>query len=296
MRSDDKDLIQTLTASQLYKEYERSFSEITGLPLTLRPVESWQLPHHSKRFENPFCALMADNSRSCAACLRVQQELAETASNEPKTVTCPAGLCDMAVPLRLGNRLVGFLVTGQVFRKKPTAAAFDRAAKLVSEWGIKAELQELREAFFGTRVLSTQQHDSIIKLLAIFAQHLTVLCNQIVVQQENLEPPVIKRAKAYIEEHQSDELPLSQVAKASNTSTFYFCKIFKKFTGVNFTEYVSRVRIERARGLLLNQNLRVSEIAFETGFQSLTHFNRVFKKINGQSPTEFRSRLVRAAA
>ncbi|MCI0744843.1 MAG: AraC family transcriptional regulator, partial [Verrucomicrobia subdivision 3 bacterium] len=61
--------------------------------------------------------------------------------------------------------------------------------------------------------------------------------------------------------------------------------------GVNFTEYVSRVRIEKARNLLLNPNLRISEIAYEVGFQSLTHFNRVFKKLLGQSPTEFRARL-----
>ena len=77
-----------------------------------------------------------------------------------------------------------------------------------------------------------------------------------------------------------------------NTSTFYFCKMFKKITGINFTDYVSRVRIEKSKNLLLNPNLRVSEIAFEVGFQSLTHFNRVFKKILGQSPTEYRAQLL----
>jgi AraC-like DNA-binding protein len=51
------------------------------------------------------------------------------------------------------------------------------------------------------------------------------------------------------------------------------------------------VRIEKARTLLLNPNLRISEIAYEVGFQSLTHFNRVFKKLLGQSPTEFRTHL-----
>jgi AraC-like DNA-binding protein len=76
-----------------------------------------------------------------------------------------------------------------------------------------------------------------------------------------------------------------------NASTFYFCKRFKKHTGVNFTEYVSRVRIESAKNLLLNPNLRISEIAYEVGFQSLTHFNRVFKSVVGESPTEYRAHL-----
>jgi AraC-like DNA-binding protein len=53
------------------------------------------------------------------------------------------------------------------------------------------------------------------------------------------------------------------------------------------------VRTERAKNLLLNPNLRVSEIAYEVGFQSLTHFNRVFKRILGRSPTDYRAQLSR---
>jgi AraC-like DNA-binding protein len=68
--------------------------------------------------------------------------------------------------------------------------------------------------------------------------------------------------------------------------------MFKKVTGINFTDYLSRVRIEKSKNLLLNPNLRVSEIAYEVGFQSLTHFNRVFKKILGQAPTEYRAQLL----
>jgi AraC-like DNA-binding protein len=128
-------------------------------------------------------------------------------------------------------------------------------------------------------------------LLTIFAQHLAILSNQILVRQENAEPPVITKAKKYIEEHQTEEVSLAEVAKAVNTSSFYFCKMFRKVTGINFTDYVARLRIERAKNLLLNPNLRVSEIAYEVGFQSLTHFNRVFKRILGLSPTDYRSQL-----
>jgi AraC-like DNA-binding protein len=102
---------------------------------------------------------------------------------------------------------------------------------------------------------------------------------------------VIRRAKEFIAAHQGEELRLTTVARAVNTSPFYFCKMFKKATGLNFTDYVSRLRIEKAKNLLLNRNLRVSEIAYEVGFQSLTHFNRVFKKVLGVPPTRYRTRL-----
>jgi AraC-like DNA-binding protein len=74
-------------------------------------------------------------------------------------------------------------------------------------------------------------------------------------------------------------------------STFYFRKMFKKATGLTLTDYLGRVRVEKAKNLLLNPHLRVSEIAYTVGFQSLTHFNRVFRKLTGESPTDFREKL-----
>jgi len=286
-----KNLIETLTGSRIYQDYERAFSEATGLPVALRSVDSWQLPHHGKRFENPFCAMLAQKSKACAACLQVQQKLSETATNEPRTVTCPAGLCDIAIPVRMGEQLVGYLATGQVFCKKPTEAQFNRTSKLLADWGVQSDEEDLRKAYFDTRILSTREHESIVKLLTIFAEHLSMVSNQIVLQEQNAEPPLISRAKQFISNHQAEELSLDEVAKAVHTSKFYFCKIFKKATGIHFTDYLSRVRTERAKNLLLNRNLRISEIAYEVGFQSLTHFNRVFKRILGQSPTDYRSRL-----
>ena len=287
----ENNLVERLSESKVYHDYERAFSDATGLPLRLRSVESWQLPHHGQRKENPFCAMLASKSRACAACLQVQQCLAETAKDEARTVTCAVGLSDTAVPVKLGNRLVGFLHTGQIFRKKPTNAQFEKVTQLAKEWGLEIPQQQLRDAWFKTRVMSPREHDAIVKLLEIFAEHLSDLSNQIVVQQENAEPPMITRAKQYIRENQAEELSLGQVAKAVNASSFYFCKMFKKGTGMNFTEYVCRVRIESAKNLLLNPNLRISEIAYQVGFQSLTHFNRVFKKTVGEAPTEYRAKL-----
>ncbi|HMJ91788.1 MAG TPA: helix-turn-helix domain-containing protein [Candidatus Acidoferrum sp.] len=290
----DNNLIETLCNSTIYQDYERAFYEATGLPVALRSVESWQLPHHGQRSENPFCSMLAAKSRSCAACLQVQQRLAETSRDEAQSVTCQVGLSDTAVPVKMGGQLIGFLHTGQVFRKKPTPGQFDKVARLTESWGVSADHNAMRDAYMKTRVLTPREHDSVVKLLTIFAQHLSMVSNQILVQQNHAEPPMITRAKDFIKAHQTEDLSLGQVAKAVNTSTFYFCKMFKKITGLNFTDYLSRIRIENAKNLLLNPNLRISEIAYEVGFQSLTHFNRVFKRIVGESPTEYRGQLARA--
>jgi AraC-like DNA-binding protein len=284
-------LVERLAESELYNDYERAFSEATGLPLRLRSVDSWQLPHHGQRKENRFCAIMAGKSRACAACLQVQQSLAENARETARTEMCQVGMCDTAVPVRLGEQLVGFLHTGQVFKKKPTENQFRKVVELARQWGIQNTEVEMKEAFFGARVLNQREHEAVVKLLEIFASHLSELSNQIVVQLNNAEPPMITRAKEYIKQNHAEDLSLGRVAKAVNTSTFYFCKMFKKGTGLNFTEYVSRLRIENAKNLLLNPNLRISEIAYQVGFQSLTHFNRVFKSIVGESPTNYRAKV-----
>jgi len=287
-------LIEQVSNSQIYKDYERAFNEATGLPLTLRPAEVWTFAHRGKRNRNPFCTLMSEQSRSCAACLEAQQKTSESAVDGPKTVVCFAGLCDTAVPVRLGDELLGILQTGQVRLKKPTRTGFARTARQLLAWGLKADLKRLEDAYFQTRVLTPKEYEAVVRLLAIFAQHLALVSNQLLVQQMNAEPPLITQAKQFIREHQGEELSLNAVAKAVNTSTFYFCKMFKKATGLRFTQYLSRVRVEKAKNLLLNPNLRVSEIAYGVGFQSLTHFNRVFKRVTGQSPTAYRKQLPKA--
>src|SRR2546421_639325 len=66
--SSGRALVEAMVNSRIYQEYEKAFSEATGMPVALRPVESWQLPHHGKRNENPFCQLMSQKSRACSAC------------------------------------------------------------------------------------------------------------------------------------------------------------------------------------------------------------------------------------
>ena len=150
------------------------------------------------------------------------------------------------MPVRLGERLVGFLQTGQVFRKNAHRSPIHRTARLVAEWGVEVE-PTASSGLFRHQVLSAKQHDAVVKLLSIFAQHISIVSNQILVQRKTPSRRPSPAPRQFIQENQSEDLSLGQVAKAVNTSTFYFCKMFKKSTGINFTDYVSRLRIEKAK-------------------------------------------------
>jgi YesN/AraC family two-component response regulator len=155
------------------------------------------------------------------------------------------------------------------------------------------DLKQLEEAYFSSKILGSEQYESMVRLLKVFADHLSMVSNQILVEEDNTESPLIARARDFIDRNQAEDLSLESVAKAVNTSTFYFCKMFKRATGLTFTEYLSRIRVEKAKSLLLNPHIRISEVAFEVGFQSLSQFNRVFKKITGQSPSQYRVKMTK---
>jgi len=287
-------LVEQLKRSDIYRDYAKAFRETTGLPFNLRAIEAFDLPHAGDPKENPFCALMARTNQSCAACLQLQRKVEEQAQMEPKTLRCFAGLCDSAVPVRVGDNLVAFLQTGQVLLHQPNKREFRKFTRDLIKLGVETDLKRLEEAYFQTRVLDRKQYEAMLRLLTVFAQHLASLSNQLMVSAQQSESPMVARAKAYIAEHQDEELSLRQVAGAVNTSAFYFCKMFKQATGLTFTDYLARTRIEKVKNLLLNPHKRISEAAYETGFQSLSQFNRVFRRVTGQSPTVWRAQLAHA--
>ena len=98
-------------------------------------------------------------------------------------------------------------------------------------------------------------------------------------------------AKRCIEEHLSDpELSLSLVSEALGITSAYFSALFIRESGVGFNEYVAGLRVEQAKQLLRETNLKINQIASRCGFRSASYFIVVFRKQTGLSPSEFRNR------
>ena len=295
-----REFVIQLQKSEIFRDYRRAFEATAGLPLAVRAVGTFQLPYQGSRRINPFCALMAARNKTCAACLRSQQELEQKSDAGPKTVECFAGLSESAVPVRVGEKTLAHLQTGQVLLSPPTKAGFRRITRQLDEWQTDIDRHQLETAYFQTRVMTRAQYGSVLCLLAIFAQHLSTLSNQLMVREVAAEPTAVAKARAFIAANQRETLSLGQVARAAGMSVFYFCKVFKRTTGLSFTHYVARVRVETVKQLLLSPHARVSEAAYAAGFQSLSQFNRVFRQVAGRAPSDYRAQpgmesIVRAA-
>jgi AraC-like DNA-binding protein len=221
----------------------------------------------------------------------MQQRVCEGVNGVPSTLSCALGLSETAVGVAIGNEIVLYLQTGQVFLKPPSKKQTQNALKLIGERGCGPDKADAARRYLATPVIRRKEYQACVKLLQLFAEQLGALANQIVLLQKDAEPAEITHARELIAAQYQQDVPLAAISKQVGLSTFYFCKTFKKVTGINYTHYVSRFRVEQAKNLLLNPNYRISEIAYEVGFKSLTHFNRVFLKISGESPTEYRHRL-----
>lgn len=92
-------------------------------------------------------------------------------------------------------------------------------------------------------------------------------------------------------EHYNEKLMLAEVSEKIYVSQWHVSKLLNKETGQNFSELLNGIRIRKAQDLLKNPSYRIADVADMVGFGEVNHFSKVFKKINGVSPNEFRNKI-----
>jgi AraC-like DNA-binding protein len=206
-------------------------------------------------------------------------------------ICCFAGLAEFAVPVMVGEQHVATLVGGQVFERKPTHTQFLQVARRLQAGGLYSESGQIEAAFYHTGVLPRKQIQASIQLLIIFTKLLANDVNRNLLTDHVQDQPCITSAKDFILTHASEPLYLRDVAEHVHVSRHYFCKFFKKATGMRFSEFLARTRVENAKNLLADPVLLITEAANQAGFGSLSQFNRIFHRYVGCSPTAYRASI-----
>jgi YesN/AraC family two-component response regulator len=99
----------------------------------------------------------------------------------------------------------------------------------------------------------------------------------------------ISTAIKYIEKNYSNNLSLEEVAKYINMNTSYFSNTFKKETGVYFSDFLQKIRVEKSKGLLVQPQHKIYEIAEKVGFMDEKYYFKIFKKLTGITPNQYRN-------
>lgn len=291
-------------ASRLFEEMNslpeirklmEDFRKATGMPF-LKLVA----PDHSRAFvgiedeAGPLCMLVRNSKEACQTCVDNQRNLLDRTEAESETqhANCFVGLTEFAVPVMEGRRHVATLVSGQVFLRTPTERDFAKVAARLGGGKGKRWTEKARRIFFGTPVVSAERVDAVRSLLEDFAGHLVEKAKRRTLAANPSEHPAVSAARKYVESS-GGEISLAQVLDHVHVSRFHFCKIFRKHTGLTLTEYVNRFRLTKAKELLADHSLRISDAAFTAGFGSIAQFNSLFQREVGMSPSEYRKSLSR---
>lgn len=127
------------------------------------------------------------------------------------------------------------------------------------------------------------------EMMLSFQNQLKRMINAIAVKRQNdlsgLVPKVIK----YIEENYHKNISLDDAAKEINLSYHYFSKLFKESVGKSFVDYLTELRIEKSKELLQDAAISIKEICYRTGYSDPNYYCKIFKKVTGMTPTEYRS-------
>lgn len=183
------------------------------------------------------------------------------------------------------RKYVAPVLEGRLHPRRVTGAGQTEGARALAAFDLVMELLAQQPPAYELRVRA--------QLLEIFAS-LTQQGEECQAQREKAPAQGIKMAIDFIRSHYRQQITIGQLAQLSHMSEGHFCRLFKKYTFKTPVQYINQVRLSAAMGLLLESDRKVLDVAFDTGFNSLSYFIGVFKQSMGCTPTEFRRRQSQA--
>jgi AraC-like DNA-binding protein len=285
---------RALAQAPLFHRSLVAFQRVTGLTVKVVPATTPGKPIGLGVRENTFCRRVAAQVRGgCPMCHRTQSKLLRQADAKlkPHQICCLAGIIQLAVPVVVSGKHVATLLGGKVRLHPPSIAQFQRLVPRLRQWGVAGSLGPLRRVYLATPCPAAERLRDAVRLLDLLAQ----LFAKAVVHEPPLDPPaeapLAAQVGAFVRQHLGEHLTTRRMASTLHLSEAYFCRRFHRLTGLTFHAYLARARVEAAKAALQEPETRINEIALAAGFQSASDFSRIFKAVEGVTPSAFRRQL-----
>lgn len=158
-------------------------------------------------------------------------------------------------------------------------------------------LMQLVSSYFSKEPMwNARCYSYLTQLYAELGSERTLVNDEPEEQQSRIDSEIMNGALTYINQHFMEDISLDDVAGFAGFSKFYFSRVFKQFAGASYTEYLTRKRMNNATDLLIRTDMPIREVAEKSGFGSLATFNRIFRRLNQCTPTQYRAIYGRTVA
>ncbi len=284
-----------------WKKWQSIVSEVTGLAIVMVDYKGEPVTEHDGICD--FCKMIRQDPEMGKYCKKcdVTGSLESIMTGKPCAYKCHFSIIDVAIPIIKNGIYLGAIMAGQV-RADERSDKY-KSLNIADDVDFEAKKQSLKKYYDRIPVLSEKQIDNSIDLICRFGESFlqkevnnkddetgkaALHVGDSIPNTQKANNRIISDALDYIYSSCTYRISLSDVANHCYVSIPYLSKLFMKELGENFTAFMNRIKVERARQMLIGTDMSVREISDFLGFNETGYFIKIFKKQMNQTPLKYR--------
>ena len=285
-----------IAGKKLLHNYHEAFYKLFHLPLDYLAPDNRNFTICGKAHCNALCAKIMESETGAALCATLtRQRIAEAKrTRRPVVNRCHAGFFDALIPIFADGDYMGSLCIGQFLRRSPDEAEVAAIRKDLAF--LEFEPGELENYCRNTRIMNDEEVDGLVELVQMLGEYICESHMRLRFLESMRSSDPVRTAEQYIQRHYAKHLTVDGIARSVGMSKSYFMHKFTEQNGTSPIAYLNSFRVTQAAGMLTGTKIPISEVAYQCGFQTLSHFNRQFRKVFGESPRRFRNANRRAGS
>jgi len=260
----------------------QSFYTLSGIRLVLFDTEFHEILSYPKH-DCEFCRLMKSCTMTRRKCNYADRKSCQKSEKENSLIIykCHAGLVEAVMPLHESEKIIGYLMFGQITDNSNKSILYKKIEYLSEKYSLDISL--LKKCIENIPFRNEEQIHAAAKIMEA--------CTSYIIFKELITPEndkIFKAAKVYIENNLDKDININQLCNSLNIGRTKLYEIFKTELKMGISKYILRQRMHRAKKLLKTTELSIPEIAHSVGFADYNYFSRVYKKTYGKSPKYYR--------
>ncbi|MBQ7356821.1 MAG: PocR ligand-binding domain-containing protein [Clostridia bacterium] len=255
------------------------FYTVTGVGISIL-YEDYS-PLGSKKSNNLYCRLVQSSKPGLVRCLESNRVLLDECKEKKKPMMriCHAGLVEIAVPILYNDNIVGYVMLGHI-RAEGYNMNFEQGLS-----GLPVDPNLAQDIYSSLPTHERKRLISIMNIAEMFGKFIIMENFLTPKESENLE-----QIRRYVYDNIDKKLTAQKIANGVHVSKSTLYSTVSSSFGCTVSEFISKVKIDKAKELLQKTDLQVEEIAERLGFSSPAYFGKVFKRIVGVSPLRYRKK------